>query len=59
MKLLLSFVFMFFALAASANVEVLEFESTEQEQRYNALIKELRCLVCQNQNLSDANSYWA
>lgn len=56
MKRLPSVLFLFFALASSANVEVLQFESTEQEQRYNALIKELRCLVCQNQNLADSNA---
>ncbi len=39
-----------------ANVEVLKFESAEQEQRYHSLIKELRCLVCQNQNLADSNA---
>ena len=39
-----------------AKVEVLKFDSAEQEQRYQSLIKELRCLVCQNQNLADSNA---
>ena len=39
-----------------AGVEVLRFDSPENERRYNALIKELRCLVCQNQNLADSNA---
>jgi len=44
------------ACAAQAKVEVLEFESPEHEERYNNLIAELRCLVCQNQNLADSNA---
>ncbi len=39
-----------------ARVEVHDFDSPEQEQRYNKLIEELRCLVCQNQNLADSNA---
>lgn len=39
-----------------AGVEVHEFKTTEQEQQYNRLIDELRCLVCQNQNLADSNA---
>jgi len=33
-----------------------EFETTKQQQLYNRLIMELRCLVCQNQNLADSNA---
>ena len=44
------------AFAALARVEVLEFETPEHEERYNNLIAELRCLVCQNQNLADSNA---
>lgn len=43
-------------IAAQANVEILKFEDPEQDQRYHKLIAELRCLVCQNQNLADSNS---
>lgn len=39
-----------------ASVEVKQFESPQQEQRYKKLIDELRCLVCQNQNLADSNA---
>ena len=42
--------------AIYASVEVKEFESPQQEQRYKKLIDELRCLVCQNQNLADSNA---
>jgi cytochrome c-type biogenesis protein CcmH len=39
-----------------ARVEVHTFDNPEQEVRYNQLIAELRCLVCQNQNLADSNA---
>jgi cytochrome c-type biogenesis protein CcmH len=34
----------------------LEFATPEQTQRYQDLIEELRCLVCQNQNLADSHA---
>lgn len=36
--------------------EPLEFESLEQEMRFTALTMELRCTVCQNQNLADSDA---
>ena len=39
-----------------AVLEPLKFQSSSQETRYKALIAELRCLVCQNQNLADSNA---
>lgn len=42
--------------AAIARVEVHDFDNAAQEARYNKLIDELRCLVCQNQNLADSNA---
>lgn len=42
--------------AGEARVEALSFESAQHEQRYKALVAELRCLVCQNQNLADSNA---
>ena len=41
---------------AEAVIEAYEFESAQTEAEYNQLIKELRCLVCQNQNLADSNA---
>lgn len=41
---------------ASARVEERKFDTVEQEQQYKYLIDELRCLVCQNQNLADSNA---
>lgn len=34
----------------------LSFETEAQESRFNTLIEELRCLVCQNQNLADSDA---
>lgn len=41
---------------ALAVVDVHEFDSPEQEQRYRVLIDELRCPKCQNQNLSGSDA---
>ncbi|MCG6966880.1 MAG: cytochrome c-type biogenesis protein CcmH [Chromatiaceae bacterium] len=41
---------------AHARVEVHTFDTPQHEARYNKLIAELRCLVCQNQNLADSNA---
>lgn len=41
---------------AAQDAAVLEFESPEQEALYQGLVRELRCTVCQNQNLLDSNS---
>lgn len=39
-----------------AGVEVLAFDTPAQEALYKQLVSELRCLVCQNQNLADSNA---
>lgn len=47
------------ALAADAHAVVYgqyEFDDDQQLERYQQLIYELRCLVCQNQNLADSNA---
>ena len=54
-KIILSLLLLWSA-SALAGVEVHTFEKPEQEQQYNRLIAELRCLVCQNQNLADSNA---
>jgi len=36
--------------------EPLVFQSADQEERYKDLTLELRCLVCQNQNLADSDA---
>ncbi len=40
----------------AATVEPRVFDNPEQESRYKRLIVELRCLVCQNQNIADSNA---
>jgi len=39
-----------------AVIEANRFDDAAAEQRYHALIAELRCLVCQNQNLADSDA---
>jgi cytochrome c-type biogenesis protein CcmH len=36
--------------------EPMTFDTPEQEARYQALVRELRCTVCQNQNLIESNA---
>jgi len=42
--------------AGAAVFEPRDFPSEEHRERYKSLISELRCLVCQNQNLADSNA---
>ncbi len=44
------------SLGAQAKIEAHRFESPEREALYQQMIAELRCLVCQNQNLADSNA---
>jgi len=39
--------------------EPMVFQSQQQEERFNQLARELRCLVCQNQNLADSDAQLA
>lgn len=40
----------------SAANSMYPLNSIKQEAQFNHLLKELRCLVCQNQNLADSNA---
>jgi len=42
--------------SAALAQEPLVFDSPEQEARYIKLTTELRCMVCQNQNLADSDA---
>ena len=42
--------------AVATTIEAYPFDNPEEEARYKNLIQELRCLVCQNQNLADSNA---
>lgn len=41
---------------AHAATEQLNFKNQTQQKRYQHIIAELRCLVCQNQNLADSDA---
>ncbi|WP_417553565.1 cytochrome c-type biogenesis protein [Marinomonas fungiae] len=41
---------------AAIAMEVLEFQTPEDQERYRVLTEELRCPKCQNQNLEDSNA---
>jgi cytochrome c-type biogenesis protein CcmH len=56
MKLFLTGIIFLIASNVFAAIEVHTFDSVKEEQRYKKLINELRCLVCQNQNLADSNA---
>ena len=42
--------------SVGAELDDFPFQSGEQAQRFKQLVKELRCLVCQNQSLADSNA---
>lgn len=42
--------------AMAETADVYDFETREQEERYQTLISELRCPKCQNQNIADSNA---
>jgi len=56
MRLLLACCLLFASALASAAIDVYDFESPEQEQRYRLLLEELRCPKCQNQNLAGSDA---
>jgi cytochrome c-type biogenesis protein CcmH len=43
-------------LPAMAGLETFDFSGNVDEDRYKALISEVRCLVCQNQSLADSDA---
>lgn len=43
-------------LAHAQVTDVYNFDTTQQEQRFQDLIEELRCPKCQNQNIADSNA---
>jgi len=54
LMIVLTLLFSFSTLNAA--VEIKKFDNEQQEQRYKYIIDELRCLVCQNQNISGSNA---
>ena len=58
MRLFSTLVLLFFMSTAQSQsaIEAYQFDSAQTEADYYKLINELRCLVCQNQNLSGSNA---
>lgn len=44
------------ASVAGQSRDIYQFDSREQEQRFQTLTSELRCPKCQNQNIADSNA---
>jgi cytochrome c-type biogenesis protein CcmH len=58
--LLLTLTLSLSVLAQSSPVqEPMVFDTQQQQDRFNQLTQELRCLVCQNQNLADSDAQLA
>ncbi len=54
---LILMVAVFFSLnVAAAPIETFKFDSPETEKIFHKLSEELRCLVCQNQNIAESNA---
>ena len=49
-------VMLFSPLACSESSEIYVFDSTPKKKQFEEIIHEMRCLVCQNQNLADSNA---
>ena len=58
MKILYKSLLLLFLVSTTtlAAEEQQQFKSTADKALYNSLIAELRCLVCQNQNIADSNA---
>jgi cytochrome c-type biogenesis protein CcmH len=50
------FLLVMFCQGAQAEIKVYDFKDPVIEQRYQGLTEELRCLVCQNQNIADSHA---
>ncbi len=50
------FLLVLFTASIQAEIKVYEFKDPALELRYQALTEELRCLVCQNQNIADSHA---
>ena len=55
MKISLGVIFFIFCQVLMAS-SLYPFAQKKQEVQFNYLLKELRCLVCQNQDLADSNA---
>ena len=51
-----SLIFLLIQSSYAETIEAKEFTSFEQEKRYQGLIEDIRCPVCQGQSIGDSNS---
>ena len=58
-RALIFFVALFVSLTATAIDTGVAFEDPEMQARYENIISEVRCLVCQNQTIKDSNVFLA
>ncbi len=56
MSKLIACLVLLMSFASVSAFEERTFDSAEDEATYDSLIKELRCLVCQNQNIADSDA---
>lgn len=47
---------LFLSASAWATIDAYQFQNKDQEVQFRALIEELRCPKCQNQNIADSNA---
>lgn len=52
----LGILLLLFSSTLFARIETHQFDSPQDEARYKTLTEELRCLVCQNQNIASSNA---
>lgn len=56
LRVLLVATLVFSAMAAAQAIDPLPFKDHAEEVRFQHLTRQLRCLVCQNENLADSNA---
>lgn len=55
-KLIIAALLLICTATAQAGIATYRFDNPEDQARFDQLSEELRCLVCQNQNLADSNA---
>ncbi|WP_456374762.1 cytochrome c-type biogenesis protein [Thiolapillus sp.] len=55
-RVLVLLLFLFGGNSVVASIDTYQFSDPQQEVLYQELTQELRCLVCQNQNIADSNA---
>lgn len=59
MKVICLFLLLFSRLASAESHDVYAFKTIKQQAEFNTIVKDLRCLVCQNQDLNDSHAEFA